>query len=85
MNHEGLVQRTVTGRLKNNNAGGEIICFSIPLGFLEVIVIVNIPDEGCFEAPVYLKFKFLDQEDRRERRERRDPEVVVPFRDRRTV
>lgn len=51
-------QLTVTGTIKQNNVGGELITFTIPLGpFFSLACIVNVPADGDTEAPVYVKFK----------------------------
>jgi len=51
-------QLTVTGTIKANNVGGELITFTIPLGpFFSLACIVNVPADGDTEAPVYIKFK----------------------------
>ena len=50
-------QIKVTGTLKSGRDGGELIVFSIPLGFIELVCIVSIPDEGRTESPVYIKIK----------------------------
>jgi len=52
-----LPQIVVTGRIKENDQGGELLCFNINLGPLTLIVIANVPDEDQEEAPVYVKFK----------------------------
>jgi hypothetical protein len=49
-------QIVVTGRLKENKVGAEIITFSIRLGLFQLVCIVNVPSEGETEAPVYVKF-----------------------------
>ena len=49
-------QIKVTGRLKKGT-NNDLITFSIPLGFFEIVCIANIPFEGTDEAPVYVKFK----------------------------
>lgn len=49
-------QIKVTGRLKHGTSN-DLITFSIPLGFFEIVCIANIPFEGTEEAPVYVKFK----------------------------
>jgi hypothetical protein len=49
-------QIKVTGRLKKG-ANNDLITFSIPLAFFEIVCIANIPFEGTDEAPVYVKFK----------------------------
>lgn len=51
-------QLTVTGTIKANNVGGELITFTVPLGpFFSLACIVNVPADGDTEAPVYVKFK----------------------------
>lgn len=49
-------QVTVTGTLKQGSQG-ELITFTLRLGFFELAFIVNIPEEGKFTAPVYVKWK----------------------------
>jgi len=49
-------QTIVTGHLKEGN-GGELITFSVRLGFFELVCIVNIPADGETRAPVYCKYK----------------------------
>lgn len=53
---EQLPQIVTTGHLKENSVGAELITFSVRLGFFKLVCIVNIPDEGQAEAPVYVKF-----------------------------
>lgn len=55
-----LFQRVVTGKIKPTSRGTEVIHFTIPLGFMSIIVVANVPGEGEVEAPVYLKFKGPD-------------------------
>ena len=52
-----LPQITVTGRIKENDVGNELLCFDIRLGPMTLVVIANIPDEDSDTAPVYIKFK----------------------------
>jgi len=52
-----LPQIVVTGHIKESNGPGEIISFSIPLGPITLVCIVNVPEEDEVEAPVYVKFK----------------------------
>ena len=66
-----LRQVTVTGRIKENGAGSEILCFDIRLGPVTLVCIANIPDEGQNTAPVYVKFK-MNVRAREERDVRRD-------------
>lgn len=49
-------QITVTGKLKQGSQS-ELICFNLRLAFFELACIVNIPEDGKTEAPVYCKFK----------------------------
>ena len=49
-------QIVVTGRLKQGEKN-DIVTFSIPLGWMELVCIVNLPYEGTDKAPVYIKFK----------------------------
>ena len=49
-------QIIVTGRLKTGDKN-DIIVFSIPLLFFELVCIVNIPFADAVEAPVYVKLK----------------------------
>ena len=56
MSNDEIPQIITTGRLKENNVGAELITFSVRLGFFKLICIVNVPDEGQSEAPVYVKF-----------------------------
>lgn len=49
-------QIIVQGTLKEREKG-DLITFSIRLGFFEVVCIVNIPEEGSTTAPVYVKYK----------------------------
>ena len=60
-------QIKVQGTIAPNSRGGEIVVFSIPLGPMEIVCLVNIPAEGDTKAPVYVKFKFVG--DRNELRE----------------
>lgn len=65
-----LPQITVTGRIKENREGNELLCFDIRLGPMTLVVIANIPDEDSDTAPVYVKFKVhTRQEERDVRRE----------------
>ncbi len=65
-----LPQVTVTGRVKENREGNELLCFDIKLGPMTLVVIANIPDEDSDEAPVYVKFKVnAGSEERDVRRE----------------
>lgn len=66
-----LPQITVTGRIKENGQGSEILCFDIRLGPMTLVCIANIPDEGSDTAPVYVKFK-MNTRAREERDVRRD-------------
>lgn len=51
-------QIIVTGTIKQNRAGGEILTCKIPFGpLMDVVVIANIPCEGETTAPVYVKLK----------------------------
>jgi hypothetical protein len=50
-------QIITTATLKTNKAGGELLTFTIRLGFFQLVCIANIPEEGQDEAPVYVKFK----------------------------
>jgi hypothetical protein len=49
-------QLTVEGELKHGEYT-DLIVFTIPLVFFEIVCIVNIPLEGETRAPVYCKFK----------------------------
>lgn len=49
-------QLTVEGQLKPGEHT-DLIIFTIPLAFFEIVCIVNIPPEGETAAPVYCKFK----------------------------
>jgi len=49
-------QLTVEGQLKAGEHT-DLIVFTIPLAFFEIVCIVNIPPEGETTAPVYCKFK----------------------------
>jgi hypothetical protein len=40
----------------------EALVFSIPLGLLKIICIANIPNDDQDSAPVYIKFKFFEQQ-----------------------
>lgn len=66
-----LPQITVTGRIKENGVGNELLCFDIRLGPMTLVVIANIPDEDCDTAPVYVKFKMNTNQSREERDVRR--------------
>lgn len=70
---ERLPQIVVTGRIKENREGNELLCFDVRLGPLTLVCIANIPDEGEDSAPVYIKFKVhtnqRHQEERDVRRE----------------
>jgi hypothetical protein len=66
-----LPQITVTGRVKENSVGSEVLCFNIKLGPMTLVCIANIPDEDQDEAPVYVKFK-VETRTREERDVRRD-------------
>jgi len=52
-------QITTTGTLKENGVGGEIITFTVRLALFELVCIVNVPEEGEYRAPVYVKFKTI--------------------------
>lgn len=70
-------QLTLTGKIRDNSVGGELITFTIPLGFFELTCLVNIPEEGSSEAPVYVKFRASKPERKpNPRHQRREPEVV---------
>jgi len=56
-NGNPLPQIIVTGRIKENDKGNELLCFDIRLGPLTLVCIANIPDEDKDTAPVYVKFK----------------------------
>jgi hypothetical protein len=62
-------QFKTTAILKKNKVGGEILTFTIRLGFFQIICIVNIPSEEQTEAPVYCKCKVVKPRDEYERRE----------------
>jgi len=66
-----LPQITVTGRVKENSVGSEVLCFDIRLGPMTLVVIANIPDEDQDSAPVYVKFK-VNTRPREERDVRHD-------------
>jgi hypothetical protein len=67
-NQEDAPQIVTTGRLKENSVGAELITFSVRLGFFKLVCIVNVPDEGQTEAPVYVKFTLLPPRPRDEDR-----------------
>lgn len=52
-------QITVDAVIKPAAENTEVLVFTIPLGPIDVICIVNIPPEGEVSAPVYVKFKFV--------------------------
>jgi hypothetical protein len=66
-----LPQITVTGRIKENSVGSEVLCFDIRLGPMTLVCIANIPDEEQDSAPVYVKFK-VNTRPREERDVRQD-------------
>lgn len=66
-----LPQIIVTGKIKENGVGNELLCFDIRLGPLTLVCIANIPDEDSDTAPVYVKFK-MNVRDREERDVRRE-------------
>ena len=70
-NSNQLPQIVVTGRVKENGVGSEILCFDIRLGPVTLVCIANIPDEDQDTAPVYVKFK-MNIRQREERDVRRD-------------
>ena len=70
-----LPQITVTGRIKENDHGNELLCFDIRLGALTLVVIANIPDEDSDTAPVYVKFK-VNAGRREERDVRRESQAA---------
>jgi hypothetical protein len=57
-------QIVVTGRLKESRqaSGADIITFKLRLAFFELFIIVTVPGEGTYEAPVYCKFRLCQQE-----------------------
>ena len=61
---ERLPQIKVTCRIKPNRVGGEVLCFNIPLGPIEIVCVANIPCDEETEAPGYVKFKFRRQGNR---------------------
>lgn len=56
-------QFKTTAILKANKVGGEILTFTIRLGFFQIICIVNIPSEDQTESPVYCKCKVVKPRD----------------------
>lgn len=50
-------QIVVNGKIKPTKHGTEIISFVVNLALFKLVCIVNIPEEGKLEAPVYLKFR----------------------------
>ena len=50
-------QIVVVGQIKHGKNDGELIVFSIPLGPIELVCIVPIPDEGRDTCSVYVKIK----------------------------
>ncbi len=57
---DSVFKTSVMGIVKRSRQDTEMIVFTIKLGYLHVICIVNIPDEGVNEAPVYVKYKFVE-------------------------
>jgi hypothetical protein len=56
-------QIVVKTRVRTATAsGGELITFSLRLGWWELVAIVPIPDEGQTEGKAYCKFKVLNPE-----------------------
>lgn len=51
----GVKHFKVTGRVRPNSVGNEIICFRVRIGFIQIDFVVNIPCEGTNEAPVYVR------------------------------
>jgi len=56
-------ERTYRSKMMDTVKGKDILIFTIPLGFLKIICLANVPDEDDENqyAPVYVKFKFFDQ------------------------
>ncbi len=52
-------QITVDAVIKPAANNTEVLVFTIPLGPIDVVCIVNIPAEDEISAPVYVKFKFV--------------------------
>jgi hypothetical protein len=52
-------QITVDAVVKPAANDTEVLVFTIPLGPIDVICIVNIPPDNETTAPVYVKFKFV--------------------------
>lgn len=57
-------QIKVTGRIKENKAGGETISFYVNLGLFQLICIVNTPDDDQETVPVYCKFAIGQKKER---------------------
>lgn len=77
-NSDQLPQIVVTGRVKENSVGSEMLCFNIKLGPVTLVCIANIPDEDQDTAPVYVKFKMnIHREERDVRRADSDPDSVA--------
>ena len=51
-------QITVDAVIKPAANDSEVLVFTIPLGVLDIVCIVNIPMDGELSAPVYVKFVF---------------------------
>lgn len=57
-------QVKVTGNIKENSSGGEIISFYVNLGLFQLICIVNCPQDNQETVPVYVKFALNPRKDR---------------------
>jgi hypothetical protein len=52
---------TVPSVIKQNRVGGELLTFDLLFGFMKLVCIVNIPEEGRDSAPVYVKIKINEK------------------------
>jgi hypothetical protein len=50
-------QITVQTRVKTGTNGGELLVFSIRLGWFELVCIAPIPDDGQEKGVAYIKYK----------------------------
>lgn len=60
-------QQIKTRAKLKDSAHGEILVFTIRLALFRLICIVNIPPEGETEAPVYVKFKLAEENEKEDR------------------
>lgn len=57
--YDDTPQITVEATVKPAANNTEVLVFTIQLGPIDIICIVNIPPEGEHTAPVYVKFKWV--------------------------